>query len=574
MTLAKLSELQDEAGGAEQLMGLLEEMGDDGIQLLRILLKVQTAQRFDDIRGFEAFFNVCYGLPMLPHTRKIVSGLFNSRDKGRGRLTKAHRDSAKTTLITQAYVAFQLGHNPDLSWLIIQAGDEIASENADAVANLIANNQGWHLIFPHVRPWSKPKGRGWSEKGYWLIDMRKEKAWATLIGTRKDPSLVGLTWNSDVMVGRRPTGGIVFDDVHNEKNSESEVLMAKVLKTVQETIMPMLTQDPSNLKDGKARKTQKLPVGTPWTEGDILDWFEGLSNFDTTTVPLFKDDFVPEGTPGAVYFNPPNPPGAVARWIVPNWPEKFDIDYIHEKYEEVGGEAGFVRQYLLDPSKSSERIFRWQDYPHEKILSASWPVFIGVDPAFLAEDANKLAAYKSEFAMCFSAFTPEEILVPFGGVNIRCTPSEGVKYILEARRLFKSLMGIWVETDGVGIVFYDMLRNQHPELRGIIKKASSEGKGKLQRHLEADIPAWMNHGRIKISDDPNNTFLAALRKQLKAAPNWKRTDCADALYYSAFGARHRLRLPLEPDEWPKARRERRKPKPRPFSKVGSYRGTS
>ncbi len=584
MKLDKLKELQAEFGEGQELAEVLENMGDEGLQGLRLLIKIQTAQRFDNADAFEAFFNVCYGLPLMPHSKRSIEAAYAAKKRGKGLVLKMHRDSAKTTVAAQAFIAFRLGKEPNLSWLIIQAGDEIASANAEAIATLIQQNQGWNAIFPNIRPWPKREGgKGWSENGYWLIDTDKSGEWGTLIGTRKDPSLVGLTWDSNVMVGRRPTGGIIFDDVHNEKNSSSETLMAKVLITVKETIMPMLTKDPSKkLKDEfDDARSWKIAIGTPWQEGDVLDWFSSLTTFENFFLPLFvlddlvQGEHVDENTPGAVYFDPPMPPGAKPRWVVPNWPEKFDLDYIYEKYEEVGGEAGFVRQYLLDSSKSAEKVFRWQSYPHDQIKPAKHDIYVGVDPAFLMEDAHKLPDYKSEFAICYSAVNQDEVLVPFGGVNVRCTIFEGMKYLIDVKQAFPFLKGIWVETDGIGAVFYDMVRKQYPQLRGIVRKASTGGRGKLQRHVEADIPNWMGAGRIKISDVEDDSFITALKKQLNSAPNWKRSDCADAFYYSIYGARHRLRLPWTEDDTkiPTVMGLKKEPYRNPVLNLGDYRGT-
>ena len=116
-------------------------------------LRAIVARYFDSPVGFENFYQVVFDRELPEHAlNEWVKPIYSGRKKGLGTVVEAFRGSTKTTTLTIAWVAFRIGHEPQKSNLLIQVGDDIAKDNAQQIAELIAYNPGWKRVFPRVSP--------------------------------------------------------------------------------------------------------------------------------------------------------------------------------------------------------------------------------------------------------------------------------------------------------------------------------------------------------------------------------------------------------------------------------------
>ena len=80
---------------------------------------------------------------------------------------EAFRGSLTTTIFSTLIPVYQIGLHPDLETILVMASEDVATDNSAIIADIIENNVGFKILFPHVRP-DKPKG--WGAKGYEVLD--------------------------------------------------------------------------------------------------------------------------------------------------------------------------------------------------------------------------------------------------------------------------------------------------------------------------------------------------------------------------------------------------------------------
>jgi len=196
-----------------------------------------AAQAFN-VAGFSAFYRLIHGNDLPAHARQWVEDIFRvcaAEEKlYEGVVLWAWRGSWKSTTISVTLTAFFVGHHPELTNLIIGANDDSAEKLAAAVARIIELHPAWQLVFPYVVP---DKDKGWGAEGYSVWDSRMGKeAWTQKTSSTIDPTFLGAGYNSSRLIGKHPTGMLLIDDIHDEKNSISARERETVVRVVAETI--------------------------------------------------------------------------------------------------------------------------------------------------------------------------------------------------------------------------------------------------------------------------------------------------------------------------------------------------
>ena len=167
-------------------------------------LLADFARGYDSPFGFSCFYEVVTGDKLPAHAAKWIAELYAVKNAGekKGIVIEAFRGSTKTTTLTILFTAYRIGKEPHLDNLLIQVGDDIARDNTAQIADLIANNLGWKLVFPNVEP---DRERGWGDKGYEVkrVDIPYSE-WRQLNSQRKDPTFVGLSYKSSAIIGKHP----------------------------------------------------------------------------------------------------------------------------------------------------------------------------------------------------------------------------------------------------------------------------------------------------------------------------------------------------------------------------------
>ena len=464
--------------------------------------------RSDTPNGFEAFYALVYGRRLPRHARAWIDAIYTAHAAGQGIIIKAFRRSAKTTTITNAFAAYRMCLEPDRLSLLVQVGDGIAADNSILVGEIVKRSPGKDAIFPYLAP---DPSAGWGAGGYDIIrtDMPYSAFKAQKLRWGKDPSLIGVGYQSGEIIGKHPSGVAIVDDINNERNTASHRRNAEVNKIVQDTIFP--TFSPNN--------PWEIFVGTPWVYNDVLSYVESTGEYVVINTPVME--YTTEGSPGAVWYP------ELSTWVVPAWPEIFPIDRI-EAARKKAGVLGFARMYMLDlaAAQGKELKLEWlHEYPASEI-SAGWPVVMGVD---FASTADKLRLKDRDFcAVSVGRLIPGGGIILVDGWRGHVSTGEAqLKVSALAQQYGRTLHMIGIETQGKGEEFFNAVKYSTSLP---VWPFTPGNRSKGYRFQEQMAPAFQ-FSRAWISDEPNE-YLGQFKDEwagwMAGAPH---DDTLDATYY-------------------------------------------
>jgi len=484
---------------------ILKNLTDAELEALEQKGLVDWAQN-DTPDGFAAFYELVFGVEIPEHAyREWIIPLYESRKRKKGRVIKAFRGSTKTTTLTIGFTAFRIGHEPHKSNLLIQVGDDIAQDNSAAIARIIAENPGWKKVFPNIQP---DYAKGWGAGGYEVKDLSVlPDVWAEKNAQRKDPTLVGLGYSSRAIIGKHPSGLLILDDIHDENNTSSEKELSGVLKILNGTILKTSVES-----------TWMIAIGTPWVEGDVLDYLENTGEFDVVETPIFRDvessDVEFMGTP-----------------IELTWKKVKPLEFVKREYalDLTPGKVEFYRMLLLNLSKIQQRVFTWQKYFAQDI-DATWPMTVGCDYAGTMDEFKNRTGDNDYFCLAYVMKNPRGGAIVYDGVRARTTQAQAEAYLLGAQNMFRNHIMSVVEGDSKGEEFIQVVR-RNPGIKVLALKTGGRGKAK---RLERELQPLLASGMVKISD-ADTPFLNALRKELSDYPSGRHDDTLDAVYWALRG---------------------------------------
>jgi len=458
--------------------------------------KIVDTVRGDSPKGFAYFYSLVHGKKIPKHALKWITAIYDARKKGKGVVIEAFRGSTKTTTMT-TFVAYRIGLEPQRANLIIQVGDDIATDNAAQIADIIANNSGWKIAFPNIVP---DIAKGWSAGGYEIKiheSTMPYEDWSRLNAARKDPTLIGLGRTSRAIIGKHPDGVLLIDDIDDENTTSSDRERSKTEKILTGTIFP--TMSPG--------ETWAITIGTPWTTNDTIAYMKSTGEFEQCAVPVYEKD------------------GSSA------WPEKFSTDEI-ERLRRLSGELEFARMFLLDleAAKGIELKREWlHEYPAETI-SQTWPVVIGVDYASTA-DKLKDRKHRDYFALAIGRLLPGGGVVIVDGYRGHVSQGEALELTRSWAASYPSTTLVAVEAIGKGEEFYYALLHSS---RMPLMPAHTGRKSKGDRFQMQLAPLFqMNRAWIT---DRQTEFMKVFKDEWVSWPNGEHDDTIDAVYYCVLAA--------------------------------------
>jgi len=420
-----------------------------------------------------------------------------------GMVTEAFRESIKTTALTIGFTAYFIGHHPDRANLLIQVGDDTAKLNAGKVAEIIMDNPGWKAVFPNVVP---DKDSAWGDKGYDIkrIDIPYGE-WKKLIAKRRDNTLVGLGYSSRSNIGKHPDGVLMIDDIMDENNSSSQKELQVVLQILNSTIFFMMT-----------KITWVVFVGTPWVDGDVLDYVKDTGEYIETKIPAYW-----ENDSGTTYA----------------WEKERGQDWVASKRKTTVS-SEFARMVLLDLTKAGSGSLKYYPYLSESV-SFDWPIVGGADPTNVMPNAFD-GKKRSHFALAYVAKLPQGGAVVLDGVLEQCSQIEAENYIAQAQTKFPRYSHTAIENVGGGALFIQVVRRNSAlriidsDLHGFLKKGGRI-RSKADRIL-IEMAPWFENGVVRIST-AQTPFLNALRRLFDRfydldPKSDESFDCGDAVYHA------------------------------------------
>lgn len=435
-----------------------------------------------------------------------------------GVVIEASRELTKTTVITNYFTAFRIGHEPHRANLLVQVGDDIAKDNSAQVARVIKEYEGWKKTFPHVVP---DDAKGWGDKGYEVRQTHEWKdgrmvplpdaEWNKKIATRKDPTLLGVGYSSHALIGKHPDGIVVVDDIHDENNTSSEKELDGVLNIVESVINYTFTSE-----------AWVVYVGTPWVEGDTLDYIKSTHAYISVVMPAYV-----EVVEGKVKL-PEEWKEETTKIFM--WDEMRGSDWLMKKLSQTRKMSEFLRMILLALKNAGEKIYKYKQFPHGDIRWDDWEIVNGVDPTATHSTVNGEGGV-SHFAICHALVTHFNTIVIGGGYLEKVTSDVGERELVKFQRMHTNNSRSSVEQNGAGAIFIGMVvRNS-----GLVinpHNATELGHGPKKTRQFSFLAPLLASGVVQISDE-DTPYLNALRKYFQRYPNIaddsELLDAADAL---------------------------------------------
>lgn len=493
------------SGGGEhkdlaRLRAALARLSLGELEALAAAARAEFARSQDSPLGFAQFYRLLFDRPLPAHARQQwLPLIYQARALGKGAVIEAFRGSSKSTTLTVAWLAYRIGLEAHKSYLLLGANDEAARDSAGQVADIIAHNPGWRLVFPQVMP---DRQAGWGHSGYMVrrsdLPYRQWQQMA-LQQRGKDPTLVGLGYRSRAVIGKHPGGVLLVDDIHDEHNTRSWRELQLVKKVLTGTILPTATPD-----------TWQVFVGTPWRQDDALAYLKASGRYLSLKTPVYLEGRSPRQ---------------------PAWPERFPLAEI-DKIRQAVGEIEFARMYLLDLTAASGIHLRseWLNTYRFKDLNPGWPVVMGVDYASVA-DRVKYGG-RDYFAIAVGRALPQGGgVVLIDGVRKHVSQAEAQYELLHMAERYPTLQLVGVEAVGKGEEFFHlMLRTSRLPLQPVSPGRRSKG----ERYEKGMAPLFER--QLALLSDRANDFITAFKQEWLQYPDGSTDDTLDAVYWMLYVA--------------------------------------
>lgn len=540
---------------AKAALLLAEKLDDE--QYYELMLPMWGKEVRDlpvSVEGFAKYYRCKFRRPLPPTARYIWAHEFvEAFENKTGVLLEGHRGSAKSTFLL-TWMEYITGKRPHGSSQLIRINEQQAKEFDTLIAETIESGIGWKACFPHVVPDFK---KGWAMSGRYIMDLNVVKEdnsgygnWIQMTSSDhlSEPSFLCAGITSRDFIGKHPSNGQYFDDLHDEGNTRSAREMQEIVDIIEKNIAPTWTRPEGHPTLGVAC--------TLWNEKDGYHALLRTGLFKHVKTPIF------------VYVD--NPYIQVGdEQVYPHWIEKHPVEkdlYGREIkalwYPAYGGEVirslqkqqpvYFGLMYLCDLSAAKGKVLK-AEWLHEfemERIRPTFPIYFGID---FASTEDKLKDNERDyFALAVIAALPWGGAVLIDGFVEHLAFFEAVEKVIAFADKYPTLVSVGVEKFGSGEKFFSTLvyNSRLPAVPYPARGAPVKSKG--QRYQKELAPMFTD-GRLWISDVRNkflNTFVEQWISWDGGKTSSGHDDCLDAVYVACGVAIGHLMPVPKQDELP------------------------
>jgi len=550
--MSAFDELQELSGGnAEELIEIWNNLSDDDKDAALLPERAVLAREGVTVDAFCNFHWVMTKKEASPYAKRTwIPELVDAFHNNTGVILDSFRGSGKSFALG-LWVLFITGHNPVGSSVIVRINEEAAVETGKWIASLIEFSPGWKLTFPNVQPDSD---MGWSSNGYNVKDVSVEYGkWVEM--TKADhlgePSILPAGVTSSSIIGKHPSNGMYFDDLHNEKNTRSVREMQNVVDIFRSDIIPTWNRIGGH---------PTLAVAcTLWHEKDVYHAMMETGLFSHVQQPIMWIDPDGEFVSEAKAYH--------GEKVSLAWPEEFPMERICKIEDQ--NPVQFWRMYLcnLEMMKGIALKKEWLSYYPKEDIDPSWPVYFAID--FASTEDKLKDRDRDYFALAIGRAIPGGGIVLTGGFAAKISTGESLVKVQALAAQYPTLKMIGVEKWGKGEEFKNQLLHstELPILPLPLKGATVHSKGK--RFQEGLAPKFMM-GRMWIQD-VKDKFISDFEDEWIGWDGGKsRTghdDRLDAVYWLSEVARAPIQKAINAEK----RKEPKETK-NPYADVGRWIG--
>lgn len=561
MTLPALFEVARDATPAELESALAAVLTPAQIDAALLELRAQEAKRAlaaDDLFNAFKHFHYCItSIEVSPYAEFIwLPEFIIAYRESTAVMLECHRSAGKTFFMI-IWVLFLIWIRPIGSTQYIRISDAVATETDKAVAIIVEQNPGWKMICPHVVPDEK---KGWSSEGRNFWDNTVEYGeWTrrTFADHGTEPSLLCAGVTSGSIIGKHPSNGQWFDDLHNEKNTRSALEMQAIVDSVEKDIAATWTRP-------GAKKPMVGCACTFWSEKDAYHAMLRTGLFRHIKTPMFvyeeKQVISVNGKDIDVTWlgKTPVEDDFYGRKIRSLWHKGYPASEIRSLQKR--NPVYFPMMYLCDLSAAKGKVLKREwlaEYPHEKIMN-NWPTYFGID---FASTEDKLQKKDTDFfTIGIWKGLPGGGAVLVGGVRIRIGSQEAVLKTKGVASQHPNLAVVAVEKWGKGEVFKDQMLYSSNLPIVPYPLAGTPVRSKGQRFADGLAPLFTS-GRAWISDVHDEFIECFIEEWISWDGSKTATghdDCLDGAYWGAMAAiGHLMTATDDTEAAPRSRSQKR-----------------
>lgn len=492
-------------------------------ELLRqlALLDLADQARGETLDALAAFGELVFFVPMPAHVREWMTEILGNKRVA----VTAPPESAKTTWMI-ILVCWWIGRHPWTSNIVVSAGADAAHKIAEKVTNTIKTSERWKLAFPNVVP---DESMGWSRDGWTVKDTTcPPERWAKLTATRKDPTLLAASVGSSNINGKRVSGILLLDDIHDFNSKDSDGITKATVEFFKAMALPRAKKE-----------AHVVVVQTRWHVQDVIAYVKTLAHFrvfEHAAIICEKDQAYERGRS--------------------YWPEQWTLADLLGRVLELGSVMfGLVYQGNDQAEAGSTLKGEWLwDFP-VLWFKREYARYFGSDFAITTESVRGSTTKDPDrFAIAVLAHTGSLLVVEDGFAG-RVSQGEAEEKLWQMYDLFAPRM-IYLETNAGGEGFYqNLVRRMLAEGKRLplVGQKAVKNKGARINEMQPDF----EFGRIRVSD-AGTPFLRLFREEwLGFGQKRVHDDTLDAVYWAWRAAGHLL--PGAPVDVRRARSQRRSP---------------
>ena len=361
---------RDDLLSPEEIAQLDEETQRQYLAKLRNL-QIAMAKENPVVLGSVCADPLIFKYPITPFQTEWMDAL----QKYRMVVILAPRGHGKSKWLSTVYPCWRLGNDPQLRIIIASKTDGMA-ERPLRDCDILLSSPEYQSVFGDLT----------DKKGKWTNDEKVLKR-----KPMKDPSLKSTGAASGVVGSRADI--IIFDDIIDDENTQTEHLRTKLRNWFWRTMIPILETEE------EVWKGQIIVGGTRWhwqdVYGELLDQFMGE---DESFVKVYMVD---------------QPGGQLL------WPEK---ERMVEQRRRQLPPIDFACQFNNDPSGSSGTILKveWLHYADEAFIKEAkdWPLYYGVDPSLTKDERSDWTCIAKFRALGDKAYFQELIYKKCDGPDV------------------------------------------------------------------------------------------------------------------------------------------------------------
>jgi hypothetical protein len=494
------------------------------------------------VEGFCSYYECKFKRPVPPVVRYVWCAEYvEAYTNHTGVLVEGHRGSAKTTFLV-TWVEYLTGKRPVGSSQLIRINQQQAGEADELISSTIEFNPAWKECFPYVVP---DKEKGWSVSGRFVKDLtvcgennENYGIWTQMCASDHlaEPSFLCSGITSRDFIGKHPSNGQYYDDLHDEGNTRSAREMQEIVDIIEKNIVPTWTRPDSRPVLGVAC--------TLWNPRDGYHALLRTGLFKHVKTPIYVSADDPTIQVGEKRVKPgwisKYPVGEIdGQKVIPMW-DKYGIEEIKSLKKQ--NPVYFGLMYLCDLQSVQGKVLKeeWlHPFPLDKI-NPQWPVYFGID---FASTEDKLKEKERDyFALAVLMALPWGGSVIIDGFREHLEFFEAVERVKAFAAHYPNLVTVGVEKWGSGEKFKQALLygSRLSVVPFPFEGAPVHSKG--QRYQLELAPMFVD-GRLWIADI-NRPFINQFREEWITWDGGKTAtghdDCLDAVYVACGMAQGHL----------------------------------